>query len=130
MNVYDGHDYVYQWLGAIKNSDNCSTEGNNPARLSCTDFNQYDTGRMLEYANKANKPVLFYTYIIAFEARNKFGIKDCNVASSNTLCTHGTKFIKENYDLILERYDHNTRKIASYLGRNSNSVFMIEPDFM
>ena len=133
MNVYNGHDYVYQWLGAIKDERNqgkCNPETSNAANLKCTDFNKYDTGKMLEYASKANKPVFFYTYIIPYEARNKNGITDCNTGHSNTLCTHGTKFIKENYNSILERYDHNSREIASYLGRNSNPVFMIEPDFV
>ena len=108
------------WINTIKQG--CSNS------LACTDFNEYYQGAMLKKVKSLNKIPVFYGYVIAFEARNSWGLKDCNVGNPN-LCHRGSEFIRVNHDRIIERYDHQSREIAQIIGRNYFSVFLIEPDF-
>jgi hypothetical protein len=72
----------------------------------------------------------FLRYIIAFEARAKFGFQDCDVHPTNNLCHKGAKFIKDNRALLVSRYTHQATEIAKALGdKNAACVFVIEPDF-
>lgn len=72
--------------------------------------------------------LVFYAYVIAFEARNTWGLQDCDVGSPS-LCERGCNFIRQNRDRILERYDHHSSNIARIIGRDSFAVFLLEPDF-
>ena len=83
---------------------------------------------MLRKTVSLGKIPVFYAYIIAFEARNDWNLQDCNVGYPN-LCQQGSKYIRENYDHIVERYKHQSSNIATYIGRNGFCVFLIEPDF-
>jgi len=71
---------------------------------------------------------VFYAYVIAFEARNAWGLKDCDMGEPN-LCQRGCNYIRENRNRILERYDHHTSNIARIMGCNAFVVFLMEPDF-
>jgi hypothetical protein len=95
---------------------------------SCTDFNVYYQGEMLKTAKAKGKIPVFYAYVIAFEARNLWGLQDCNVGSPN-LCQKGAEFIRQKTDRILERYDHHSKNIANIIGSSATVVFLIEPDF-
>lgn len=117
---YSSYDYITIWIGTI--ADGCSGE------QSCTDFNQYYQGSMLKKTISLDKIPVFYGYIIAFEARNNWNLKDCNVGYPS-LCQQGSKYIRENYDHIIERYDHQSSNIASIIGTDRFCVFLIEPDF-
>lgn len=75
-----------------------------------------------------NKMPLFYAYIIAFEARTKAGLKDCDVGTPS-LCQNGADFIRNNRAFLVNRYSYQASKIAEIIGRNANAVFLIEPDF-
>jgi hypothetical protein len=83
---------------------------------------------MLQKVVSLKKIPVFYAYVIAFEARNLIGLQDCNVGSPS-LCQQGSKFIRDNTARILERYDHHSSHIASYIGTNGFCIFLIEPDF-
>jgi hypothetical protein len=67
-------DYITIWIGTIDNKGS-------------TDFNIWHQGEMIKQCISKNKIPLFYSYIIAFEARAKAGLQDCDVAGSNNLCT-------------------------------------------
>ena len=75
----------------------------------CTDFNIYYQGEMLRKCKELNKIPVFYAYVIAFEARNAWGLKDCNMGHPN-LCERGSQYIRENRARIVERYDHHSSK--------------------
>ncbi len=42
---------------------------------------------MIKQCIAKNKMPVFYSYIIAFEARARAGLQDCDVSWSNNLCT-------------------------------------------
>ena len=67
-------DYVSIWIGTIDDKGK-------------TDFNIWYQGDMIKQCIAKNKTPLFYSYIIAFEARAKAGLQDCDVSGSNNLCT-------------------------------------------
>lgn len=121
---YSGFDYITFWIGA--NSENCL------GKPECTDFNQYWEGLMLEKVKQLKTAAVFYGYIIAFEARNKDFIYDCNDPQhpTSTLCQKGANFIRNNRQLILSRYEMHSKKISEYLGTQSTTIFLIEPDFL
>jgi hypothetical protein len=83
---------------------------------------------MLNKVVALKKIPVFYGYVIAFEARNIMGLQDCNVGTPN-LCQQGSQFIRNYTPRILERYDHHSSHIASYIGTNGFCIFLIEPDF-
>ena len=83
---------------------------------------------MLETCIKLKKLPVFYSYIIAFEARNKQGLKDCDVGHPS-LCEQGSNFIRNNRDYLVGRYKYQAQNIAKYLGKDGKAVFQIEPDF-
>ena len=83
---------------------------------------------MLSKATAQNRIPLFYAYIIAFEARNLQGLKDCDVGTPN-LCQYGANFIRNNRAYLIGRYTHQASRIADYIGRNGVAIFLIEPDF-
>jgi len=118
-NDYQKFDYISIWIN--------SPWGDQPSN---TDFNPYWTGTMLQKCKQYGKMPLFYAYVIAFEARAKFGFQDCDVHPTNNLCHNGANFIRNNRALLVSRYTHQATEIAKALGdRNANCVFVIEPDF-
>lgn len=84
---------------------------------------------MLEAAVAQKKLPVFYGYVIAFEARVKAGLQDCDVDPVKNLCHGGAKFIRDNRQHILDRYAHQAENIAKYLGKDGKCMFLIEPDF-
>lgn len=97
---YAGFDYVTIWMDTP--AENCKGP-------SCTDWNQYYQGEMLNQCKKYNKTPLFYAYVIPFEARNAWGLKDCNMGYPN-ICQQGAKYVRENRARIIERYNHHSSK--------------------
>ena len=83
---------------------------------------------MLQDAKKFNKLPVFYSYIIAFEARSQWGLKDCDVGTPSH-CQRGSEFIRQKRAFLVERYAYQAKHIAEYLGRDGRCVFLIEPDF-
>ena len=76
---------------------------------------------MIKATKKAGKIPLFYAYIIAFEARYRKNLQDCDMSGSNNLCTDGSNFIRENRALLVSRYAHHAKAIAAALG-DKNAV--------
>merc|ERR1712127_147913 len=116
---YSPYDYITIWINTPK--ENCKGD-------HCTDFNKYYQGVMLNKCKQLGKTPVFYAYIIAFESRVAWGLKDCNMGYPN-LCQRGSKYIRENRDRIIERYSHHSAEIAGIIGRDAFSVFNIEADF-
>jgi hypothetical protein len=83
---------------------------------------------MLKIAKSLNKIPLFYGYVIAHEARNLEGLRDCDDGTPN-LCDYGAQYIRKNRARILERYNHHSFNIANIMGKTSTVIFLIEPDF-
>ena len=87
-------------------------------------------GEMLKATKKAGKIPLFYAYIIAFEARFRKNLQDCDMSGTNNLCTDGSNFIRANRDLLVSRYSHHAKAISSALGdKNAVTIWVMEPDF-
>lgn len=117
-------DYVTIWIG--------DGGGKN-------EYNTYWEGDMLRKCKAgsghaiAGKTPVFYSYMIAFLARNKGGLKDCDVAgmnASNSLCVNGAKYIKENRALILQKYDEFSKGAAKDYGTTSPIIWLLEPDIL
>ena len=97
---YSQYDYVSIWI-------------NTPASDgSGTNFNIWYQGEMIKAVKKAGKIPLFYAYVIAFEARYRANLQDCDVSSSSNLCTDGSNWIRNNRALIVSRYKHQATEIA------------------
>jgi hypothetical protein len=79
---YTPYDYITMWISGPW-SDNPSN----------TDFNPYWQGKFLDKAAVLKKTAVFYSYQIAFEARAKLDLQDCDVRNWNNLCTDGAQFI-------------------------------------
>ena len=87
-------------------------------------------GEMIKATKKVGKIPLFYAYIVAFEARFRKNLQDCDVSGSNNLCTDGSNFIRANRDLLVSRYAHHAKAIAAALGdKNAVNIWVMEPDF-
>ena len=84
---------------------------------------------MLKFAMANKKIPLFYAYVIAFEARSRLGLQDCDVDRNNNLCKRGSKFIRENRQLLVSRYTEHATEIAKIYGTSDPIVFVMEPDF-
>lgn len=118
-------DYVTIWIGD-------GSYGNN-------EYNTYWEGDMLRKSKAgsghaiAGKTPVFYSYMIAFLARNKGGLKDCDVAgknASNSLCVNGAKYIKNNRALILQKYDEFSKGAAKDYGTTNPIIWLLEPDIL
>ena len=44
------------------------------------------------------------------------------------MCTKGANFIRNNRQLILDRYKLHATKMAQILGKQAQAVFLMEPD--
>jgi hypothetical protein len=111
-------DYLTIWLGP-------------PSERRGARFNKYWHGSMLDYARTHNRTVVYYAYIVAGLARHIAGLRDCDMSDSpsTSLCVHGADFIRQHAPQILELYSHYANETASRLGRSSDTVWLIEPDW-
>ena len=80
-NTYKNYDYLTIWLNTVSDSGS-------------TAWNQWYQGDMLNKAKALGKTPLFYGYVIAFEARAKSKIQDCDVDPNWNLCKEGANFIR------------------------------------
>ncbi|CAF0944901.1 unnamed protein product [Brachionus calyciflorus] len=118
-NDYQRYDYISIWINSPWSD-----------KPSVTDFNQYWHGVMINKCKQYKKLPVYYAYVIAFEARAKFGFQDCDVHPTNNLCHGGANFIRQNRALLVSRYAHWASETAKALGdRNAPIVWLIEPDF-
>lgn len=106
-------DYVTIWAGSDEN------------------WNTYWIGDMLKATRPggklAGKTPVFYSYIIAFTARNDLSLKDCNVGTPN-LCQKGSNFIRQKKDRILAQYAKYASETAKVMGSDP-VVWLMEPDY-
>ena len=80
---------------------------------------------MIKAVKKAGKIPLFYAYVIAFEARYRKNLQDCDVSPTNNLCTDGSNFIRGNRDLLVSRYLSQAKAIATALGdKNAPNIWV------
>ena len=99
---YSPYDYITIWI-------------NTPASDGTgTNFNPWYQGAMITACKSAGKIPVFYAYVIAFEARYRANLQDCDVSGSNNLCTDGSNWIRNNRALIVSRYRHQATSIATY----------------
>jgi hypothetical protein len=110
---YSPVDYIAIWIGQLD---------------SQTNFNPYWHGEMLQTAVSLKKLPVFYGYIIANMARFIKGLKDCDVGVPN-LCQQGANFIREYRQQIIAKYKSYASEAAKIIGRNSELLWLIEPDF-
>ena len=121
---YSTFDYISFSLNTIKSE--CAGR----RWLDCTNFDNTTHGEMLKTVKTFNKTALFYINVIATEAQNLFDIEDCETRRfEKNLCTIGSEFIRNNRLRIIERYDHQSKHVAAYLGKYASTVFLIENDF-
>ncbi|CAF0963330.1 unnamed protein product [Brachionus calyciflorus] len=113
---YGKYDYISAWLAYDE-------------KLG-TDYNKYIHGPMIETAKKYKKSLVFYMYLIGFEARFKKNLQDCDVNLDFNLCTHGAQFIRDNRKALVWKYKYHANWIAEKFGKNEKVVFAIEPDFV
>ena len=57
-----------------------------------------------------------------------WGLQDCDVGSPN-LCERGSEFIRSKRAEIIAKYKHYAAETANMIGKNSDMVWLIEPDF-
>ena len=98
ISDYSSPDYLTIWINTIS-----SDYG--------TDFNPYYQGAMIDICKKSSKIPVFYAYIIAFQARKDKGLQDCNIDPDKNLCFLGADYIRNNRQLLVERYTHQASKI-------------------
>lgn len=84
---------------------------------------------MLDLCKQKNKVPLFYAYVIAFEARAKWKLQDCDVSSTSSLCQKGSEFIRQNRQALVNKYTEHCSAIADRYGRDKVVIFVMEPDF-
>ena len=98
---YKPWDYATKWIG-YSNGDHCK------GKKECTDFNDGDEGAFYRKMKELGKIPVVYGYVIAFEARNLWNLQDCNHPNYpnvwDQLCGRAAKFIRENRQLIVDRY--------------------------
>eukprot|EP00967_Tisochrysis_lutea_P030288 scaffold35539_cov35-Tisochrysis_lutea.AAC.3 len=117
-SVLDEADYLTIWIGP-------------PSQRFGPRFNEFWHGHLLSHTKTRNSTVVYYAYIVAGLARHMAGLQDCDVSDSPTksLCVHGADFIRSHQADILELYSHFANETATRLGRSSDSVWLIEPDW-
>ena len=113
---YSAGDYITIWIGIPS------------TYMNGTDFNPYWQGVMLNACIKYNKIPVFYGYIIAFMARDEWGLQDCDVATPS-LCQRGADFIRLNRARIVAKYKNYATETAKRIAKDAESIWLIEPDF-
>jgi hypothetical protein len=112
---YSSGDYITIWIGS-------------PSTTHGTDFNPWWHGAMVDSCIKYNKIPLYYGYIIAFMARDEWGLQDCDVGTPS-LCEKGSDYIRGNRAKIVAKYSNYASETAKRIGKNGESIWLIEPDF-
>lgn len=93
-------------------------------------FDDTDQKNMLEKCKEHNKIPVFYAYVIAFEARVKNKLLDCDVVLDGVnLCTDGSCFIKESRDHLINVYSYHANEISKIMDKDATVIFLMEPDF-
>lgn len=114
----NGFDYITIWLNT------------NSLEINGLNYHTQDYIQMLEKCRTSKKTPVFYSYVIAFEARTKQGLHDCDVIrNSYNLCTHGSCFVREFRAHLVQAYENHARIISEHVGKYAQVVFLIEPDF-
>lgn len=114
---YAGVDYIAVWLG-----DN--------------DFYNAFEARMIDMCIDVKATPMIYGYVIA-EFGKDHGLKDCDMATDSTHCTHGANLIREFFaDSILARYKAYAVGMREQLEYNYSidpaefeTIWLIEPDY-
>lgn len=109
-------DYITIWMNTIDGSGS-------------TAWNPWYQGAMLNLTISNNKIPVFYAYVIAFEARAKAGLQDCDSGLTPTLCVGGANFIRNNRAALVGKYTEHATNIAKLWGTTKPIVFIMEPDF-
>ncbi len=124
---YDGVDYLTVWIG--QESEGAGSAGHACAPSPC--FNPWWHGAMLREAARRDIGAAYYAYVIAFLARQRAGLADCDTVApgERSLCTHGAAFIRASRGLILETYAHFANATAEAVGREAEVLWLVEPDF-
>ena len=114
----EGLSYVRVWLGG---QDSIGAHGRSM-------FENVKAGGILEGLTP-----MVIGYVIAFTARDMDDLQDCDVAEregrTTSLCTHGTQFIRDNYELLKNRHRLMAREIAEVYGKTEPVLWMTEPDY-
>ena len=114
----DNLNYIRTWLGTSNDLDNTQRSM----------FKSLKKGGILE-----GRTPMVIDYLIAFTARANADLQDCDVADSEgrstSLCTHGTQFIRENKQLLLDKHRRLAKQIANAWGTSEPILWMTEPDY-
>ncbi len=102
---YSHLDYISIWIGY-------------------DDYGQID---MLRTAQRFKKMPLFYGYIIAFMARQLWGLQDCDHPDPNVprLCIKGSSFLRAKKWDVVFKYKFFATETAKIIGRNTEMVILI-----
>lgn len=101
---------MYVWLGY--GSRSCKGD-------HCTNFNN---GEAVRKAKELGKTMAFYMYIIAFEARHQWDLKDCNVGHPS-LCEKGATFIRQKRARLIERYENQASESITFSNQQFQGCF-------
>lgn len=89
---------------------------------------------MLNMSFRLGKTPVFYGYTIAHMAKRTLGLVDCNLATTENLCTNGSQFIRDNRAAIVANYRLLGSQTAQYLkligATGMQTAWNIEPDFV
>jgi uncharacterized repeat protein (TIGR02543 family) len=111
---------------------------NNPALMQQLDYltgpwtgqsTTFDLGDYYNLCKSNNKLPVNQAYVIAFAARRDQGLQDCNVSSTDNLCTDGANYIRQNRDKILGIYASYAAGVNQIMGSTTQSIWLMEPDF-
>lgn len=61
-------------------------------------------------------------------SRSQWGLQDCNVGTPN-LCQQGANYIRQYRSQIISNYQSQSNQIAQLIGKNTETIWLIEPDF-
>jgi len=90
-------------------------------------YNQWHHGDFLQETKDAGVTPMLYGYLTAFQAREKGGLKDCDVGEPS-LCTGGSNYIRQHKSEIIALYETYSQNAASIHGKNANIIWLVEPD--
>jgi hypothetical protein len=84
---------------------------------------------MLRASKNYKKPVVYYAYFIENMAKQLWKLKDCNYSNDLNLCNSGSDFIRYYKASIIKSYNTVANQTATIMGRNSEILWLIEPNF-
>ena len=122
-NLLNSLDFIGTWIGDETNGglNSWSATGTNN---SCGDCNLVKS-----VAGQSGKFVVFYTYIIGFQACKQGGFCDCNTHSKPNLCSNGAQWIRDNRAQIIRAYGEYAR-VAHQNSPNKPVIWWLEGDFI